>query len=64
MQEYMGIPPKSLLMDSPTKNKYFDERYEPLTLTTDKGRVTVPGSKTILNFLKTEDAEFVDFIER
>jgi hypothetical protein len=64
MQEYLGAPPKKLLMESPVKNKYFDEVYEPLTLTTSKGRITVPGSKNIKDFLKTDDVEFVDFLQK
>mmetsp|Transcript_15053 Transcript_15053/g.13213 ORF Transcript_15053/g.13213 Transcript_15053/m.13213 type:complete len:93 (+) Transcript_15053:246-524(+) len=62
MQEYIGIPPKYLLEKSITKYKFYDEENQPLTLETHKGKITKPLSKTIQEFLKTEDLEFVDFI--
>lgn len=64
MQEYMGLPPKYLLDESQTKEKYYDDDYKPLTLETNKGKLTRPNSKTIQSFLKSEDLEFVDFIQK
>lgn len=62
IQEYLGLPPKSLLEQSTTKYKYYDQDLIPLSLITKKGRETRPGSKNIKDSLKTEDNEFIDFI--
>ncbi|CAI2369854.1 unnamed protein product [Moneuplotes crassus] len=62
IQEYLGVPSKDLLDKSSTKKKFYDSEGKPLTLVTHKDRNTVPNSKTIQKFLKTDNADFIDFI--
>ena len=62
MQEFLGIPPANLLENSITSYKFYDDDNKPLTLKNHKGKLTKPNSKTFQQFLKTEDLEFVDFI--
>lgn len=64
MQEYIGIPPEYILKKSITKSKFYDEFGNPLTYITNKGKKTVPNSKTIKEFLTTKDDDFIDFIEK
>jgi len=50
IQEYRGLPPKHLLEESSSSYKYYDGEGQPLTLTTSRGQLTVPGNKEIIDF--------------
>ena len=64
MQELMGVPPDYILKKSLTRSKFYDELGNPLTLISHKGKELIPNSKTIQQFLKTNDSDFIDFVEK
>lgn len=63
--EMRGAPEDYLLEQSPRKNLFFDpETDQPFPVKNSRGKVRMPGSKSIASFLNCDSPTFVDFIER
>lgn len=67
IMEYLGPPPQSFIEASSARRKreFFDEHLEPKQRQTKKGRVRVPGSKSLAKFLGVaEDDDFLSFVRQ
>ena len=64
IMEVKGIPPRSLLVLASRRKVFYDDNYNPLAAPNSKGKVRRPESKSLAKMLATEDASFVDFIDK
>ena len=62
--EYLNVPNAQLIEDSRKKAKYFDDDCKPLLVKNSSGKLRLPGSKRIENFLKQADEQFVDLVRK
>ncbi|KPA81148.1 putative protein kinase putativedual-specificity protein kinase [Leptomonas pyrrhocoris] len=65
IMEYLGPPPQSFIEASSARRKreFFDGHLQPRERQTKKGRVRVPGSKSLAKFLGVrEDDDFLSFV--
>ena len=63
IMEYLGLPPKELLINAYRYNDFFDSAGNPLTLTNSRGRTRYPGCKNISEKLKSGDKKFINLVE-
>lgn len=62
--EILGVPPEDLINTATRKRLFFDARCSPRCVTNSKGKKRKPGSKTLAQALRCNDALFNDFISR
>ena len=62
--EYLGMPPRKMLLIGSRAKCFFDKDSNPIIKENSKGVPYLPKSKTLTSILKTDDINFVDFIER
>eukprot|EP01022_Parablepharisma_sp_SALTPOND_P012846 TRINITY_DN1668_c0_g1_i1.p1 TRINITY_DN1668_c0_g1~~TRINITY_DN1668_c0_g1_i1.p1 ORF type:complete len:896 (-),score=44.75 TRINITY_DN1668_c0_g1_i1:6443-9130(-) len=63
IMEVCGLPPK-VLVDSGSRRKvFFDSNGLPILIPNEKGRIRFPGTKRLQDKLRTNDENFVKFIE-
>ena len=63
MVQYLGLPPKDILVKATRFNEFFNENFELLTKTNSRGKVREPGSRKICEKVRTHDAKFIELIE-
>eukprot|EP00056_Hartaetosiga_gracilis_P014254 m.240105 g.240105 ORF g.240105 m.240105 type:complete len:466 (+) comp14527_c0_seq1:158-1555(+) len=62
--EILGPPPDELTNDSKRLNVFFNEDGSPKQTTDRKGRVHLPGTKSIGEAVGSKNAEFIDFLSQ
>ena len=62
--EVKGLPPRSMIMAASRRKFFFDDDYNPLVNPNSKGKIRKPNTKTLENLLKTDDDQFLDFIDK
>lgn len=60
--EVNGLPPAELLREATRSEVFFDPRGQLLPLSGGKAPAKVPAAKTLRDFLKCDDALFIDFL--
>lgn len=63
MMEVKGIPPRSVLARSTRRKVFFDEDYNPVLVPNSRGKVRMPGNKSLFTMMGCNDNDFVDFID-
>ena len=63
IMEYIGIPPKELIDNSPKKLEFFNEDGSPLEKMNSMGKIRRPNKKSIEAFLINADKDFIDLIQ-
>lgn len=61
--EVKGVPPRSMIVMASRRKNFFDDDYNPLVNPNSKGKVRKPNTKNLQKLLKTDNAQFVDFID-
>ena len=61
--EFLGLPPKFMIDNSPKKNLFFDQFGNCLEKKTSFGKIRKPNTKSIRKRLKFADKDFVRFVE-
>ena len=62
MMEVKGIPPRSVLARSSRRKVFFDEDYNPIITPNSRGKIRMPGNKSLYTQMNCSDKDFVDFI--
>lgn len=62
--EVKGEPPKSVLIEGSRTKYFFDMEYKPRLKANSKGKTRMPGTRTIVELVGTEDPDFADFLEK
>ncbi|TRY54549.1 hypothetical protein DNTS_033413 [Danionella cerebrum] len=60
----MGLPPNDFVQTASRRRLFFDSKGNPRNITNSKGKKRRPSSKDLATVLKTNDALFLDFIQR
>ncbi|XP_067090726.1 dual specificity tyrosine-phosphorylation-regulated kinase 4 [Osmerus mordax] len=64
MMEVLGMPPNDFVQTASRRRLFFDSKSNPRNITNSKGRKRRPNSKDLASVLKTNDAQFLDFLQR
>jgi dual specificity tyrosine-phosphorylation-regulated kinase 2/3/4 len=64
IMEVCDLPPTHILADASRRKLFFDSKNVPRTLNTKMYKKRRVGSKSIAQILKTNDSNFIDFIQR
>lgn len=64
IMEVLGVPPEDVINTASRRRLFFDSRGNPRSITNSKNRKRRPGSKTLAQALRCNDAAFVDFVGR
>mmetsp|Transcript_5950 Transcript_5950/g.5368 ORF Transcript_5950/g.5368 Transcript_5950/m.5368 type:complete len:111 (+) Transcript_5950:199-531(+) len=64
IMEVKGIPPRSVLARATRRKVFFDEDYQPIIQPNSRGKVRMPGSKSLPALMECPDKDFVDFIDK
>ncbi|KAM6946485.1 dual specificity tyrosine-phosphorylation-regulated kinase 4 isoform 2-T2 [Aplochiton taeniatus] len=64
IMEILGVPPEDFVQTASRKRLFFDSKGNPRNITNSKGRKRRPSSKDLATVLKTNDALFLDFLQR
>lgn len=64
IMEVLGMPPDDFVQSASRKRLFFDSKGNPRNVTNSKGKKRRPSSKELSEVLKTNDALFLDFIQR
>ncbi|KAJ0069584.1 hypothetical protein NL108_010409, partial [Boleophthalmus pectinirostris] len=64
IMEVLGMPPNDFVQSASRRRLFFDSKGNPRNITNSKGKKRRPGSKEMSEALKTNDALFLDFIQR
>lgn len=57
--------PSNIVLNQATRRKlFFDENNDPILVENSKGRVRIPGNKSLASMLRCSSPSFIDFIER
>mmetsp|Transcript_7792 Transcript_7792/g.14939 ORF Transcript_7792/g.14939 Transcript_7792/m.14939 type:complete len:520 (-) Transcript_7792:261-1820(-) len=62
IMEVLGVPPRMLLDKGTRTAVFFNDDYEPLSLSTPKGSMRPPGSKNLAIKIGCTDTSFVSFL--
>ncbi len=57
------MPPRSVLARASRRKVFFDDDYQPIVVPNSRGKVRVPGSKSLASLIDCQDKDFVDFID-
>ena len=63
MMEVKGIPPRSVLARSSRRKVFFDDDYNPIIQANSRGKIRIPGAKSLSSMMNCSDTDFVDFID-
>ena len=61
--EYIGVPPKNIILSSKKKEMFFDEGLNVIKKPNSKGKVRLPNTKRFEDFLEGAEEAFVDLIK-
>jgi dual specificity tyrosine-phosphorylation-regulated kinase 2/3/4 len=61
--EVVGIPPRSLIAKASRRKVFFDDDYIPIITANSRGKIRMPGSKSLFTMMNCSDKDFVDFID-
>ncbi|XP_076878123.1 dual specificity tyrosine-phosphorylation-regulated kinase 4 isoform X2 [Brachyhypopomus gauderio] len=64
IMEVLGLPPNDFVLTASRRRLFFDSKGNPRNITNSKGKKRRPDSKDLGSVLKTNDAMFLDFIQR
>lgn len=64
MMEYLGVPNKEILLKAKRSQIFFDPDGNPFEITNTDGESRIPNSKSIEDFIGTEDELFIDLIKK
>ena len=64
MMELLGLPPKRMVAEASRRKHFFDAQLQPLLTANSRGKVRVPGSRSMEQAVKCKDAAFVAFIRK
>lgn len=64
IMEVLGMPPNDFVQSASRRRLFFDSKGNPRNVTNSKGKKRRPSSKELSEVLKTNDALFLDFIQR
>lgn len=64
MMEVLGMPPNDFVQSASRRRLFFDSKGNPRNITNSKGKKRRPSSKELSEVLKTNDALFLDFVQR
>ncbi|PVF99135.1 hypothetical protein CPB86DRAFT_784142 [Serendipita vermifera] len=64
IMEVLGVPDKDIITRSSRRRIFFDSSGAPRPVVNSKGRRRRPGTKTLSQVLRCDDADFVDFIAK
>lgn len=64
IMEVIGAPPAHILSQASRRKLFFDSKNVPRTLNTKMYKKRRVGSKSLAQILKTNDANFIDFVMR
>jgi len=64
IMEVLGIPDKEIIQRSSRRRIFFDSSGAPRPVVNSKGRRRRPGTKSLSQVLRCDDADFVDFIAK
>jgi len=62
IMEVLGVPEKDIIQRSSRRRIFFDSSGAPRPVVNSKGRRRRPGTKSLQQVLRCDDADFVDFI--
>ena len=63
IMEFIGLPPKNMIISSPKKNLFFDKNCNPLERSNSFGKIRKPNTKSISKRLKNADKSFIKFVK-
>ena len=64
IMEVIDAPPSHILAEASRRKLFFDSKNVPRTLNTKMYKKRRVGSKTLAQILKTNEANFIDFVSR
>ena len=64
IMEVLGNPPNEMLEESLRKKVFFDSKNKPRLVANSRGKLRIPGSKSLFEVLEADDSSFVDFIQK
>jgi serine/threonine protein kinase len=64
MMELKGLPDNYLLETSKRKNLFFEDDNTPIIKPNTRGKMRIPGAKSIISVLDCSDPSFVEFVEQ
>ena len=62
--EVKGIPPRSMIVLATRRKIFFDDDYRPIQHENSKGKKREPNTKNLKDILKSDDDNFVDFLDQ
>ena len=62
--EVKGPPPLDLIEKSPRKKMFFNDDNTPKIVVNSRGRKRIPNTRDLKHVLRTNNAQFIDFIEK
>ena len=64
MMELLGLPPKRMVSEASRRKHFFDAQLQPILAANSRGKVRVPGSRSMEQAVKCKDAAFVSFVKK
>lgn len=62
--EVLGLPPKRMVTDASRRKQFFDSHGSPIVVANSRGKIRIPGSKSMESAVKSKDAVFLSFIRK
>ena len=63
MMEYLGVPPKNIILSAKKRNLFFDDELNPIKKENSKGKVRHPNTKKFEEFMDGADEAFIDLLK-
>ena len=63
IMEIVGIPPRSLIAKATRRKVFFDEDYQPLMIPNSRGKLRLPGTRSMAEALKINDPDLIEFLK-
>jgi len=64
IMEYLGVPPQSVLINAKKRKLFFDNKDKPLKSTNKKGKIRIPETRRIEDFIRNAEKDFYDLIKK
>ena len=64
MMEVLGLPPKRMVQEASRKKHFFDLNQQPILTANSRGKVRIPGSRSMEQAVKCKEPAFVGFIRK
>ena len=61
--EYLGVPPKNIILSAKKRNLFFDDELNPIKKENSKGKVRHPNTKKFEEFMDGADEAFIDLLK-